>query len=118
MLAGRKAREAQPRRDAVEPRRELGVTSELGQRPMSSQERLLGHLLGLSRVTEHPERDTEHPMLVGPHHLLERRYLAGSKSAEKLRVGRSRLMHGKTIHRGESSEKRGPGPPGRRECVC
>ena len=76
-LARAEARQAQARGDGVQPRRELRVSAELRQRPVSPEEHLLGDLLGLGGVAQHADGDPEHAVLMGANQLLEGLRLAG-----------------------------------------
>jgi len=94
-LARREAVQAQSRADPVEPRRQPGLAAKAREGPMRSEEHLLGDLLGLGPVAEHPESDPEDPMLVGSHELLEGLGVPGSKPVEeRWRVTRAVLTHG------------------------
>ena len=53
---------------------------------MRAQERLLGDLLRLGTAAEHPERDTEHAMLVGDHERLEGPGVARAQPGEERRL--------------------------------
>src|SRR5207247_730544 len=75
-LARGEAVQAEPRRDRVEPGRELGLAAEVLHGPMDSQKDLLGDLLGLAPIAQHPERHPEDPVLVGDHQLLEGPWVA------------------------------------------
>src|SRR5580704_10351303 len=79
---------------------------------MGAEEGLLGHLLGLGGVAEHPHRHPEYPMLVRDHQLLEGGSLAGAQPVQEARrVACLRLSHGKTIPRPRSSRVEMPVPP-------
>ena len=43
-----------------------------GERPIGADERVLGGLLGVARIAEHPQGDRVEPVLVGQHEGLER----------------------------------------------
>ena len=103
-LGGREPVQAERGGDGVEPGRELGVAAELGQAAVGAEEGLLGHLLGLGGVAEHPHRHPEHAMLVRDHQLLEGGGVAGAQPVQEARrVACLRLSHGKTIPRPGSS---------------
>jgi hypothetical protein len=59
------------------------------------EEDLLGHLLGLGAVAEHPHRHPEDPVLVEAYQLLEGPRLAGPQPLDEPRVvPGGRLTHG------------------------
>src|SRR3990172_76925 len=62
-VAGGKAVQAQARGDRVEPRRELRLAPEFVDRAVDPEKHLLGDFLRLGAISEHPERDPEHPVL-------------------------------------------------------
>ena len=77
---------------------------------MGAEEGLLGHLLGLGGVAEHPHRHPEHAMLVRDHQLLEGGGLAGAQPVQEARrVACLRLSHGKTIPRRGKFPRRNAG---------
>src|SRR5262249_38785283 len=85
--------QAEPRRDRVEPRRELGVAPEFSDRPMDAEEDLLSDVLGLGRVTQHPHRHAEHAMLIGSYELFEGAWVTGAQPLDEARRVRSALSH-------------------------
>src|SRR5262249_15560222 len=94
-LAAGQTVEAQPRGDRVQPRREPRVSAELGEPPVGPEERLLGDVLGLGGIPEHPEREPVDAMLLGADQLLGRRAIACPKPTYELRgVTSRRLSHG------------------------
>ena len=70
-LAGGEAVQAEARGDRVEPRRELCLAAEILHGAMDPEENLLGDLLGLAPIAQHPQGHSEDPVLVGDHQLLE-----------------------------------------------
>jgi hypothetical protein len=61
---------------------------------VSPHEGLLGHLLGLGRVPQHPEGNAEDAMLMEGDELLESLHVAGPQPFQKLRgVGGVSLSH-------------------------
>ena len=85
--------QAEPRRDCVEPRRELGLAAEFADRPVDAQEHLLRDLLGFCRVAQHSNRHPEHAVLIASHELLERVPITGPQSLHEPRGIRSMLSH-------------------------
>ena len=60
---------------------------------MRAQERLLGDLLGLGVIAQHPERDAENPVLIHRHQLLERWPVARPQPRDQGGVVRDPLTH-------------------------
>src|SRR5262249_32460835 len=126
-LAGPQSGEAEPRGDRVEPGRELRLAAKVRDRPVGAEEYLLGPLLGLRRVPEHPRRHADDPLLVPSRQLLEGLAVAGSEPGDERRLVGRRFPHGPSLPQAPVPGKkrhtyslRGgggrkvPGPPGAR----